>query len=79
MRTGSPVPGLPVALPANAMTYSTSLPLPLSSVPAALPASASAFPQAGAGPFPELPGALPQPLLPLSGPPAPQGGLNPFL
>ncbi|XP_021270577.1 epsin-3 isoform X2 [Numida meleagris] len=78
MRTGSPVPGLP----ANAMTYSTSLPLPLSSVPAALPASASAFPQAGAGPFPELPGALPQPLLPLSGPPAPpasQGGLNPFL
>ncbi|XP_024997618.1 epsin-3 isoform X3 [Gallus gallus] len=79
MRTGSPVPGLPAALPANAMTYSTSLPLPLSSVPAALPASASAFPQAGAGPFPELPGALPQPLLPLSGPPAPQGGLNPFL
>ncbi|OXB76991.1 UNVERIFIED_CONTAM: hypothetical protein H355_014813 [Colinus virginianus] len=77
MRTGSPVPALP-----NAMTYSTSLPLPLSSVPAALPASASAFPQAGAGPFPELPGALPQPLLPLSGPPAPpapQGGLNPFL
>uniref|UniRef100_A0A669Q0N8 Epsin 3 n=1 Tax=Phasianus colchicus TaxID=9054 RepID=A0A669Q0N8_PHACC len=79
MRTGSPVPGLPAALPANAMTYSASLPLPLSSVPAALPASASAFPQAGAGPFPELPGALPQPLLPLSGPPAPQGGLNPFL
>ncbi|XP_065591576.1 epsin-3 isoform X2 [Cyrtonyx montezumae] len=77
MRTGSPVPALP-----NAMTYSTSLPLPLSSVPAALPASASALPQAGAGPFPELPGALPQPLLPLSGPPAPpapQGGLNPFL
>ncbi|XP_015735692.1 epsin-3 isoform X2 [Coturnix japonica] len=79
MRTGSPVPVLPAALPANAMTYSASLPLPLSSVPAALPASASAFPQAGAGPFPELPGALPQPLLPLSGPPAPQGGLNPFL
>ncbi|KAM6403421.1 epsin-3 [Rhynochetos jubatus] len=76
LRSGSPVPGLP----ANAMTYSASLPLPLSSVPpaaTALPASASAFPQAG--PFPELPGNLPQPLLPLSGPPAPPGGLNPFL
>ncbi|XP_027327142.2 epsin-3 isoform X1 [Anas acuta] len=82
MRTSSPVPGLPAGLPVNAMTYSASLPLPLSSVPAALPASASAFPQAGAGPFPELPSTLPQPLLPLSGPPAPpasQGGLNPFL
>ncbi|XP_054702336.1 epsin-3 isoform X2 [Grus americana] len=83
MRTSSPVPGLPVGLPANSMTYSASLPLPLSSVPAAaaaLPASASAFPQAGA--FPELPSNLPQPLLPLSGPPAPPsapGGLNPFL
>ncbi|NXL94817.1 EPN3 protein, partial [Alectura lathami] len=82
MRTSSPVPSLPAGLPVNAMTYSASLPLPLSSVPAALPASASAFPQAGAGPFPELPSTLPQPLLPLSGPPAPpasQGGLNPFL
>ncbi|NXI65019.1 EPN3 protein, partial [Anseranas semipalmata] len=82
MRTSSPVPGLPAGLPVNAMTYSASLPLPLSSIPAALPASASAFPQAGAGPFPELPSTLPQPLLPLSGPPAPpasQGGLNPFL
>ncbi|XP_075626910.1 epsin-3 isoform X2 [Balearica regulorum gibbericeps] len=83
MRTSSPVPGLPAGLPANSMTYSASLPLPLSSVPAAaaaLPASASAFPQAGA--FPELPSNLPQPLLPLSGPPAPPsapGGLNPFL
>ncbi|NXX59971.1 EPN3 protein, partial [Scopus umbretta] len=81
MRTSSPVPGLPAGLPANSMTYSASLPLPLSSVPAAaLPASASAFPQAG--PFPELPSNLPQPLLPLSGPPAPPsapGGLNPFL
>ncbi|NXQ80202.1 EPN3 protein, partial [Nyctibius grandis] len=82
MRTSSPVPGLPAGLPANSMTYSASLPLPLSSVPAAaaaLPVSASAFPQAGA--FPELP-TLPQPLLPLSGPPAPPpapGGLNPFL
>ncbi|KAM9281653.1 epsin-3 isoform 2-T2 [Morus bassanus] len=83
MRTSSPVPGLPAGLPANSMTYSASLPLPLSSVPAAaaaLPASASAFPQAGT--FPELPSNLPQPLLPLSGPPAPPsapGGLNPFL
>ncbi|XP_075025777.1 epsin-3 isoform X2 [Calonectris borealis] len=80
MRTSSPVPSLPAGLPANSMTYSASLPLPLSSVPAAtaaLPASASAFPQAGA--FPELPSNLPQPLLPLSGPPAPPGGLNPFL
>ncbi|XP_068269213.1 epsin-3 isoform X2 [Nyctibius grandis] len=82
MRTSSPVPGLPAGLPANSMTYSASLPLPLSSVPAAaaaLPVSASAFPQAGT--FPELP-TLPQPLLPLSGPPAPPpapGGLNPFL
>ncbi|XP_075375241.1 epsin-3 isoform X3 [Mycteria americana] len=83
MRTSSPVPSLPAGLPANSMTYSASLPLPLSSVPAAataLPASASAFPQAGT--FPELPSNLPQPLLPLSGPPAPPpapGGLNPFL
>ncbi|NXG12450.1 EPN3 protein, partial [Sakesphorus luctuosus] len=83
MRTSSPVPGLPAGHPANSMTYSASLPMPLSSVPAAtaaLPASASAFPQAGT--FPELPGTLPQPLLPLSGPPVPPsapGGLNPFL
>ncbi|XP_053939428.1 epsin-3 isoform X2 [Cuculus canorus] len=83
MRTSSPVPSLPSGLPANSMTYSASLPMPLSSVPAAaaaLPASASAFPQAGT--FPELPHSLPQPLLPLSGPPAPPaapGGLNPFL
>ncbi|XP_064006534.1 epsin-3 isoform X2 [Pogoniulus pusillus] len=83
MRTSSPVPSLPAGHPANSMTYSTSLPLPLSSVPAAataLPVSASAFPQAGT--FPDLPGSLPQPLLPLSGSPAPPsapGGLNPFL
>ncbi|XP_030361948.1 epsin-3 isoform X4 [Strigops habroptila] len=83
MRTSSPVPSLPAGLPNNSMTYSASLPLPLSSIPttaAALPASASAFPQAGT--FPELPGNLPQPLLPLSGAPAPPpapGGLNPFL
>ncbi|NXR11922.1 EPN3 protein, partial [Semnornis frantzii] len=83
MRTSSPVPSLPAGHPANSMTYSTSLPLPLSSVPAAataLPVSASTFPQAGT--FPELPSSLPQPLLPLSGSPAPPsapGGLNPFL
>lgn len=83
MRTSSPVPSLPAGLPNNSMTYSTSLPMPLSSIPttaAALSASASAFPQAGT--FPELPGNLPQPLLPLSGAPAPPpapGGLNPFL
>ncbi|XP_071620340.1 epsin-3 isoform X3 [Heliangelus exortis] len=83
MRTSSPVPALPAGLPANSMTYSASLPMPLSSVPTAataLPVSASAFPQAGT--FPELPTTLPQPLLPMSGPPAPPpapGGLNPFL
>ncbi|XP_064890933.1 epsin-3 isoform X3 [Columba livia] len=83
MRTSSPVPSLPAGHPANAMTYSASLPMPLSSVPpaaATLPASASAFPQAGT--FPELPSNLPKPLLPLSGRPAPPtapGGLNPFL
>ncbi|XP_065503909.1 epsin-3 isoform X2 [Caloenas nicobarica] len=83
MRTSSPVPSLPAGLPANSMTYSASLPMPLSSVPPAattLPASASAFPQAGT--FPELPSNLPKPLLPLSGRPAPPtapGGLNPFL
>ncbi|KAM9258448.1 LOW QUALITY PROTEIN: epsin-3 [Cariama cristata] len=80
MRTSSPVPTLPAALP-NSMTYSASLPLPsaASAPPPPLPASASAFPQAGT--FPELPSNLPQPLLPLSGPPAPvrSGGLNPFL
>uniref|UniRef100_A0A8D0H0W5 Epsin 3 n=1 Tax=Sphenodon punctatus TaxID=8508 RepID=A0A8D0H0W5_SPHPU len=87
MRTSSPVPAMSMGMPLNAMTYSASLPLPLSNVSSAmtLPASMSAFPQAGAGPFPELPGNLPQPLLPLSGsgppphPPPSQGGMNPFL
>lgn len=87
MRTSSPVPGVAIGMTMNSMTYSASLPLPLSSIPSAmtLPASMSAFPQAGAGPFPELPGNLPQPLLPLSGsgpPPAPlpsQSSMNPFL
>ncbi|KAM3848581.1 epsin-3 isoform 2-T4 [Vipera latastei] len=85
MRTNSPVPGVPVGMPMNSMTYSASLPLPLSSIPSTmtLPASVSAFPQAGAGPFPELPSNLPQPLLPLSGsippPLASQSGMNPFL
>nr|XP_060620745.1 epsin-3 isoform X2 [Anolis sagrei ordinatus] len=85
MRTSSPVPGVAMGMSMNSMTYSASLPLPLSSIPPAmtLPASVSAFPQAGAGPFPELPNNLPQPLLPLSGsvpPPLPsQGSMNPFL
>uniref|UniRef100_A0A8C6AAS7 Epsin 3 n=1 Tax=Marmota marmota marmota TaxID=9994 RepID=A0A8C6AAS7_MARMA len=53
MRTGSPALGLPVGRPTGAplgsMTYSASLPLPLSSVPVGmtLPASVSVFPQAG--------------------------------
>ncbi|KAM4844764.1 epsin-3 isoform 2-T3 [Thomomys bottae] len=82
MRAGSPALGL-AAAPAS-MTYSASLPLPLSSVPAGLglPASASVFPQAGA--FAPLPPSLPQPLLPTSGSagpllPAPQTSTNPFL
>ncbi|XP_062826642.1 epsin-3 isoform X5 [Anolis carolinensis] len=85
MRTSSPVPGVAMGMSMNSMTYSASLPLPLSSIPPAmtLPASVSAFPQSGAGPFPELPNNLPQPLLPLSGsvpPPLPsQGSMNPFL
>ncbi|XP_074870918.1 epsin-3 isoform X2 [Carettochelys insculpta] len=84
MRTSSPVPVVAMGMAMNSMTYSASLPLPLSSVPSAmtLPVSLSAFPQAGARPFPELPSNLPQPLLPLTGsapPPPSQGTLNPFL
>ncbi|XP_035303228.1 epsin-3 isoform X4 [Cricetulus griseus] len=86
MRTGSPAlglpPGGPVGAPMGSMTYSASLPLPLSSVPvgATLPASVSVFPQAGA--FAPQPASLPQPLLPTSGPMGPlppQAGTNPFL
>ncbi|XP_059526612.1 epsin-3 isoform X1 [Myotis daubentonii] len=88
MRTGSPALGLAAGRPLGAslssMTYSTSLPLPLSSVPAAatLPASVSVFPRAGA--FTPPPASLPPPLLPSldsAGPlhPAPQAGTNPFL
>ncbi|XP_049717110.1 epsin-3 isoform X2 [Elephas maximus indicus] len=88
VRTGSPVLGLavggPVEAPLGSMTYSASLPLPLSSVPAGvtLPASVSVFPQAGA--FSPPPASLPPPLLPTSassGPlnPPPQAGTNPFL
>nr|XP_039332735.1 epsin-3 isoform X2 [Saimiri boliviensis boliviensis] len=87
MRTGSPALGLaggPVGVPLGSMTYSASLPLPLSSVPAGLtlPASVSVFPQAGAfAPPPAGPG---QPLLPTPSsagpkPPPPQSGTNPFL
>ncbi|XP_073166872.1 epsin-3 isoform X2 [Lepidochelys kempii] len=82
MRTSSPVPGMATGMTMNSMTYSASLPLPLSSIPMTLPVSMSAFPQAGAGPFPQLPSNLPQPLLPLTGsalPPASQGVMNPFL
>lgn len=88
MRTGSPALGLPAGgppgPPLGSMTYSASLPLPLSSVPVGvtLPASVSVFPQAGA--FAPPPASLPQPLLPTSasaGPlhPGPQTGTNPFL
>uniref|UniRef100_A0ABI8ACA4 ENTH domain-containing protein n=1 Tax=Felis catus TaxID=9685 RepID=A0ABI8ACA4_FELCA len=88
MRTGSPALGLaaggPVGAPLGSMTYSASLPLPLSSVPAGvtLPASVSVFPQAGA--FTPPPASLPQPLLPTSGSagplqPPPHPGTNPFL
>ncbi|XP_063655902.1 epsin-3 isoform X2 [Pan troglodytes] len=87
MRTGSPALGLaggPVGAPLGSMTYSASLPLPLSSVPAGLtlPASVSVFPQAGA--FAPPPAGLPQPLLPTPSsagprPPPPQTGTNPFL
>ncbi|XP_072794741.1 epsin-3 [Vicugna pacos] len=89
MRTGSPALGLaaggPVGAPFGSMTYSASLPLPLSSVPAGvtLPASVSVFPQARAF-TPPPPGSLQQPLLPTSGSagplqPPPQAGTNPFL
>uniref|UniRef100_A0A8C0EDH8 Epsin 3 n=1 Tax=Balaenoptera musculus TaxID=9771 RepID=A0A8C0EDH8_BALMU len=86
MRTGSPALGLAAGGPVGgSMTYSASLPLPLSSVPAGvtLPASVSVFPQAR--PFtPPSPGSLPQPLLPTSGSAGllnqpPQASTNPFL
>ncbi|XP_010384447.2 epsin-3 [Rhinopithecus roxellana] len=87
MRTGSPALGLaggPVGAPLGSMTYSASLPLPLSSVPAGLtlPASVSVFPQAGA--FTPPPAGLPQPLLPTRSsagpqPPPRHTGTNPFL
>ncbi|XP_010618461.1 epsin-3 isoform X2 [Fukomys damarensis] len=66
MRTGSPVPIIPMGVSLGSMTYSASLPLPLSSVPVGrtLPASASAFPQAGA--YNPLAPSLPPPLLPTS-------------
>lgn len=87
MRTGSPALGLavggPICAPLGSMTYSASLPLPLSSVPGmTLPASVSVFPRAGA--FTPPPASLPPPLLPTSGSagplhPAAQAGTNPFL
>ncbi|XP_065752900.1 epsin-3 [Phocoena phocoena] len=86
MRTGSPALGLAAGGPVGgSMTYSASLPLPLSSVPASatLPASVSVFPQARAF-TPPSPGSLPQPLLPISGSAGllnqpPQASTNPFL
>lgn len=88
MRTGSPALGLaagrPFGAPLSSMTYSTSLPLPLSSVPAGvtLPASVSVFPRAGA--FTPPPASLPPPLLPSLDSTgalhaAPQASTNPFL
>ncbi|XP_067573128.1 epsin-3 [Pseudorca crassidens] len=86
MRTGSPALGLAAGGPVGgSMTYSASLPLPLSSVPASvtLPASVSVFPQARAF-TPPSPASLPQPLLPVSGSAGllnqpPQASTNPFL
>ncbi|XP_032471873.1 epsin-3 isoform X5 [Phocoena sinus] len=86
MRTGSPALGLAAGGPVGgSMTYSASLPLPLSSVPASvtLPASVRIFPQARAF-TPPSPGSLPQPLLPISGSAGllnqpPQASTNPFL
>nr|XP_058903197.1 epsin-3 isoform X5 [Kogia breviceps] len=86
MRTGSPALGLAACGPVGgSMTYSASLPLPLSSVPAGvtLPASVSVFPQARAF-TPPSPGSLPQPLLPISGSAGmlnqpQQANTNPFL
>ncbi|NIG60669.1 epsin-3 isoform 1 [Pontoporia blainvillei] len=86
MRTGSPALGLAAGGPVGgSMTYSASLPLPLSSVPTSvtLPASVSVFPQARAF-TPPSPGSLPQPLLPTSGSAGllnqpPQASTNPFL
>lgn len=89
MRTGSPALSLtaggPIRAPFGSMTYSASLPLPLSSVPAGvtLPASVSVFPQARAF-TPPPSGSLPQPLLPTSGSAGPLNqtpltDTNPFL
>ncbi|XP_054946773.1 epsin-3 isoform X5 [Physeter macrocephalus] len=86
MRTGSPALGLAACgQVGGSMTYSASLPLPLSSVPAGvtLPASVSVFPQARAF-TPPSPGSLPQPRLPISGSAGllnqpPQASTNPFL
>ncbi|XP_060146495.1 epsin-3 isoform X1 [Globicephala melas] len=86
MRTGSPALGPAAGGPVGgSMTYSASLPLPLSSVPASvtLPASVSVFPQARAF-TPPSPASLPQPLLPISGSSGllnqpPQASTNPFL
>nr|XP_033816057.1 epsin-3 isoform X2 [Geotrypetes seraphini] len=84
MRTISPVPGITVETNMNSMSYSTSLPLPLSSFSSAmgLPSSMSAFPPGQEVPYDQLPSSLPQPLLPMSSsvpPSSSQAGSNPFL
>ncbi|XP_030064217.1 epsin-3 isoform X2 [Microcaecilia unicolor] len=84
MRTISPVPGIAMETNMNSMTYSTSLPLPLSSISSTMgvPSSMSAFPQRQGVPFDQLPSSLPQPLLPVSSsvpPSSSQAGSNPFL
>ncbi|XP_069510991.1 epsin-3 isoform X2 [Ambystoma mexicanum] len=82
MRTISPVPGIAMGTTLNSMTYSTSLPLPLSSLPAAmcLPSSVSAYQQGQGAAFQQVPGTIAQPLLPFSSSlPSTQAGNNPFL
>ncbi|MBN3278062.1 EPN3 protein, partial [Polyodon spathula] len=81
MRTpsASPQPG--------SLSYSTSLPLPLSSLPAAmsLPSSLTQPPASGAPAFAspacllDIPGNLPQPLLPMAPQQPGASGRNPFL
>ncbi|XP_069056163.1 epsin-3 isoform X4 [Pleurodeles waltl] len=84
MRTVSPVPGISMGTSLNSMTYSTSLPLPLSSLPTAmgLPSSMSAYQHGQGTGFQQMPGTMAQPLLPFSNSlPASssQTGNNPFL
>ncbi|XP_078510575.1 epsin-3 isoform X4 [Lissotriton helveticus] len=86
MRTVSPVPGISMGTSLNSMTYSTSLPLPLSSLPTAmvLPSSMSAYQHGQGTAFQQMPGTIAQPLLPFSSSlpsssSSSQTGNNPFL